>query len=188
MQQSINTKNPQKIPHYNRSEVYKLTCKTCNMSYIWQNIRDLTQKYREHIRYIRNNDPQSAYSQHILRNQHEYGTITDTMTSLKPIHKTSMLILYEQLFIQTFQHSGNLITDQIRDEQNPLFQLAIDTGLTSQLFHNSTNSKKRSNGSRPGYEKTTFIWSQWCYFRSILISKSGMHTIVLTDFSYCIFR
>jgi len=179
MQQSINTKNPQKIPDYNRSGVYKLTCKTCNMSYIGQNIRDLTQRYREHIRYIRINDPQSAYSQHILRNQYEYGTITDTMTSLKPIHKTSMLILYEQLFIQTFQHSGSLITDQIRGEQNPLFQLAIDTGLTSQLFHNkwiptvrytwiSCNSSTRADGSRPGYVKTIFIWSQWCYSRSIL--------------------
>jgi hypothetical protein len=106
------------------------------MSYIGQTIRDLTQRSREHIRYIRNNDTQSAHAQHILRNQHEYGTITDTMTLLKPIHKTSMLIPYEQLFIQTFQHSGNLITEQSRGEQNPLFQLAIDTGLTSQLFHN----------------------------------------------------
>jgi len=58
------------------------------MSYIGQTSRDLTQRYREHIRYIRNNDPQSAYTQHIPRNQHEYGTFTDTMTLHKPIHKT----------------------------------------------------------------------------------------------------
>jgi hypothetical protein len=42
-----------------------------------------------------------------------------------------MLILYEQLFIQTFHHNGNLIMEQGTDEQNPLFQLAIDTKLTS---------------------------------------------------------
>ena len=90
----------------------------------------------KNIRYIRNNDPQSTYTQHILRNQHEYGTITDTMTLLKPIDKTSLLIAYEQLFIQTYQHNGILITEQNRGEKNPLFQLAIDTGLTSQLFHN----------------------------------------------------
>jgi len=58
------------------------------MSYIGQTSTDLTERYCEHIRYIRNNNPQSAYAQPILRNQHEYGTITDTVTSLKPIHKT----------------------------------------------------------------------------------------------------
>jgi hypothetical protein len=48
-----------------------------------------------------NNDPQSPYAQHILQNLHEYGSITDTISLLKPIHKTSLLIPYEQLFIQT---------------------------------------------------------------------------------------
>jgi len=76
------------------------------------------------------------YAQHILRNQHECGTITDTMTLLKPIHKTSLLIPYEQLFIQTYQYNGTLITEQNRGEQNFLFQLAIDTSLTTQPFHN----------------------------------------------------
>jgi len=57
--------------------------------------------------------------------------ITDTMSIPKPIHKTSMLIPYEQLFIQTFHHIGNLITEQGTGEQNPLFQLAIYTMLTS---------------------------------------------------------
>jgi hypothetical protein len=55
---------------------------------------------------------QYAYAQHILQNLQEYGSITDTMSLLKPTHKTSMLISYEQLFIQTFYHNGNLITEQ----------------------------------------------------------------------------
>jgi len=42
-----------------------------------------------------------------------------------------MLTPYEQLFIQTFQHNRNLITERGTDEHNPLFQLAIDTVLTS---------------------------------------------------------
>jgi len=75
-------------------------------------------------------------AQQILRNQHEYGTITDTMTLLKPIHKTSLLIPYEQIFIQAYQYNGTLITEQNRGDQSPLFQLAIDTVLTSQLLHN----------------------------------------------------
>ena len=53
------------------------------------------------------------------------------MSLLKPIYQTSMLIPYEQLFIQTFHHNGNLIMEQGTGEQNPLFQLAIDTMLMS---------------------------------------------------------
>jgi len=68
---------------------------------------------------------------HMLQSLHEYGSITDTISLLKPIHKTSMLIPYEQLFIQTFHHNGNLITEEGTGEQNPLLQLAIDTMLTS---------------------------------------------------------
>jgi len=49
IQQSIKPKNPEKIPDYNRCGVYKLTCNTCNMSYIGQTGGDLTQRYREHI-------------------------------------------------------------------------------------------------------------------------------------------
>ena len=67
--------------------------------------------------------PQSAYAQHILQNLHEYGSITGTMSLLKRIHKSSVLIPYEQLFIQTFHHNGNLITEQGTGEQTPLFQL-----------------------------------------------------------------
>jgi len=120
-----------------------------------------------------------SYAQHILRNQCEYGTITDTMTLLKPIEKTSVLIPYEQLFIQTFKHNGNLITEQSRGKQNPLFQLAINTSFTSQLFHNrwiptvrytriSSNSVTRAGGSTPRYVKTIFICSLWCHSQSIL--------------------
>ena len=101
----------------------------CTFENILYQIRE--QRYREHIPYIRNNDPQPAYAQYILQNQHEYGSITDTMTLLKPIHKMSMLTPYEQLFIRTFHHNGNLIMKQGTGEQTPLFQLAMDTVLTS---------------------------------------------------------
>jgi hypothetical protein len=71
-----------------------------------------------------NNDPLSAY---ILRNIHEYGTLTDTMSLLKYRHNLTKLIPYEQLFIQTFHHHGNLISEQSASEPNPLFQLTLDT-------------------------------------------------------------
>ena len=57
--------------------------------------------------------------------------MVDTMTLLKPTYKISMLTLYEQLFIQTFRHNDRLVAEQGSGEQNPLYQLAIDTGLIS---------------------------------------------------------
>jgi hypothetical protein len=86
---------------------------------------------QEHTRYIKNNDPQSAYAQHILQNVHKYGTITDTMSLLKPLYNTAMLMPYEQFFIQTFHHNGKLIPEQCSREPNPLLQLAIDASPTS---------------------------------------------------------
>jgi len=158
------------------------------MLYIRQTTRGLTQRYREHIRYIRNHDHQPKYAQHILRNQHKYRTITDTMTFLKPINKTSLLIPYEQLFIQTYQYNGTLIIEQNRGEQNPPFQLAIDTVLTSQLFHNkwistirytwiSSNSTTRANGSRSLYVNIILLISILLFPKYFMITNSGIHTI-----------
>jgi hypothetical protein len=88
------------------------SAKPANKAYIGQTNRNLSIRYSEHIKYIKNNDPQSAYAQHILRKIHEYGTLADNMTHLKNIHNPTKLIPYEQLFIQTFHHYGNLISEQ----------------------------------------------------------------------------
>jgi len=62
------------------------------------------------------------------------------MTLLKPIIKVTMLTPYEQLFIHTFHHNGDLITEQGTGEHNPLFQLVIDTGHTSTTFPKPINT------------------------------------------------
>jgi len=144
IQQYAKPKMLNKNQDHNMSGIYKLTCNTCKMSYIGQTSRNLNQRYREHIHYIRNNDPQSACAQHILQNLHKYRSLTDTMSPLKPIHKMSMLIPYEYLFIHTFHYNGNLITEQGRGEQNPLFQLAINTMLMS-----ATTSKQKQISTPP---------------------------------------
>jgi len=43
------------------------------------------ERYQEHIRYVKYNDPQSAFAQHILNNQHEHGTINKIIKLLKPL-------------------------------------------------------------------------------------------------------
>ena len=53
-------------------------CNTCNNVYVRQLGRSINVRHREHIRYIRTNNPLSTYALHILQNRHEYGTIADT--------------------------------------------------------------------------------------------------------------
>jgi len=112
---------------YDRSGIYKLTCMTCNKAYVGQTSRNLRQRYKEHARYIKNSNPQSAYALHILNNQHKYGPMEKTMTLLKPVKNTSLLAPYEQFFIQAFHKSGRLVSEQNPGEPNPLLQMAINT-------------------------------------------------------------
>jgi len=130
LQKLIKPKFQDTTQEHNKSGIYKMICKTCNKAYIGQTSRNLIIRYREHIHYIKNNDPQSAYALHILQNRHEYGPLKDTMTLLKPIHKSSMLIPYKQLLIQTFHQNGTLIPEQNCSKQNPLFLLATEHSFT----------------------------------------------------------
>jgi len=104
--QILRPKTTNNTPVYNKSGIYKLTCKICQHVYVGQTSRNLKQRYQEHIRYIRNSDPQSAFAQHILNNQHEYGTIEEIMKLLKPTNHTSMRIRYELFFIQSHHQHG----------------------------------------------------------------------------------
>ena len=72
-------------------------------------------QFQEHIRYIRNNNPQSAYALHILQKQHEYGQMNSIMTLLKSLNNPSLLIPFEQYYIQFLHRKGKLIP-----EQNPV--------------------------------------------------------------------
>ena len=86
---------------------------------------------REHIRYIKQNDPQWAYALHILNNNHEFGPINTTVSLLKQITKTSLLLPYEQYYIQSHYYHKKLIPEQNTGENNPLCQLIFNPGITS---------------------------------------------------------
>ena len=94
-------KTPPLTP-YDRSGIYWLTCNTCKQSYVCQTSRSLRLHFQEHTRYIKYNNLQSAYAQHILHNQHEYGSMGQIMTLLKSLNNTSLLTPYEQYFIHSF--------------------------------------------------------------------------------------
>ena len=118
-------------PYYNRSGLYKLTCNICKLTYVGQTSRSLKLHFQEHIWYISYNNPQSAYTQHILHNGHEYGPIDHSMTILKPLNDTTLLTPYEQYFIQTLHQERQLKPEQFAGEKTPFFSLPL-TPPTSQ--------------------------------------------------------
>jgi hypothetical protein len=87
-------------------------------------------RYQEHIRYIENNNPQSAYAMHILNNRHEYGPMHNTLELLYQINKTKFLIPYEQLYIQSYHHHKQLILEQNSGEYNQMYQLVYGQQVT----------------------------------------------------------
>jgi hypothetical protein len=112
-----------------------LTWKTCNLSYVGQTSRNLKTHFQEHIRYIKTNNPQSAYAQHILHSWHEYGTIAETMTLIKPIQNESMLLPFEQFHIQSLHQTGKLIPEQWPEP-------SFSTGLQSPTAYTQNRASK----------------------------------------------
>jgi len=52
--------------------------------------------------------------------------MNSTMTLLKSLNNPTLLLPYEQYYIQSLQHEGKLILEQSPGETNPLFQTVIN--------------------------------------------------------------
>jgi hypothetical protein len=105
----------------NLAGIYRLRCKK---SYVEQTGCDVTTRYKEHIRYIKNSNAVSASSMHILNNRHEWGTQAATLRLLKQCQKGSAMNIWESLYIQAYGHCNILVAEQNSADQNPLFNLA----------------------------------------------------------------
>ena len=130
-QQYLKQKKHTPTTEYEKSGIYKIACNTCHKAYVGQTSRSLKARYQEHTRYIKNNDPKSAYALHILNNRHEYGKINDTMSLLKPINEPQLLLPFEQMYMQALNHNNELIPEQQPNESNPLFELIQNKHITS---------------------------------------------------------
>jgi len=118
-----------KNPHnqQNLSRIYSLKCNTCNKKYVGQTGRDTDTRYKEHIRYIRTNNPQSAYATHILQNRHEYGPKNETLKLLKACNKGTQMNCWETMYMQQLYQREILIAEQQVCELNPLYSCICDT-------------------------------------------------------------
>jgi hypothetical protein len=113
----------QKADNRNPSGIYAIKYNTCNKNYVGQSGRHITTRHKEHIRYIKTNNPASAYATHIL-NIHEYGTANDTLKLIQPYRKSKKMNHWENKYIQIYRHHNLLITEQQINEPNPLYELA----------------------------------------------------------------
>jgi hypothetical protein len=92
--------------------------------YVGQSGREIGTRYKEHIRYICNNNPASAYSQHILDQNHEFGPATETLQLLKHCQKEKFMNCWETFFIQKLSQTTGLIIEQNTQEPNPLYTVS----------------------------------------------------------------
>ena len=95
----------------------------------WTDSQIIRKRHKEHTRYIKTNNPISAYTLHILNNKHEYGNIEQTIELLKSCNKGVKINCWESFFINVLQKQNLLIKEQKVTVPNPLFELAQDVTL-----------------------------------------------------------
>jgi hypothetical protein len=94
------------------------------MNYVGQSGRPVTTRHKEHIRYIKNNNPASAYAVQILNSRHEYGTTENTLQLIKPCRKISKINNWENMYNKIYRQYSKLIEEEQVNEPNPLFEYA----------------------------------------------------------------
>jgi hypothetical protein len=124
---SSNTIHQQLSPKLNNAKsigIYQLKCNTCKNIYIGQVGKSITTRHKEHLRYIKNNNPTDAYVMHILNNRNEFGPAEQNLKLLKPCTKRTRMDCWKALFVHMHQKHNILIPEQRVIDSNPLFDLA----------------------------------------------------------------
>jgi hypothetical protein len=114
----------QKLNNANPSGIYQLKCNTYQNAYVGQSGRSITTRHKEHLRYIKNNNPTSAYAMHILDNRHEFSPAEETLKLLKPCIKGTRMNCWEALYMHLHHRHNILISKQQVTYSNQLFDLA----------------------------------------------------------------
>jgi hypothetical protein len=123
--------NGYKTNKYEKSGIYKLTCQSCQKTYIGQTGRNLKTRYKEHIRNIRLNKDESAFAQHILNRRHQYGPIEDVMEIIEQARKGRLMNVKENYHIYESERRKTLMEEQQKNKkennQSSLFEIVIET-------------------------------------------------------------
>lgn len=71
----------------------------------------LSLRYLEHLQYIRNNNPHSAYDMLILNQEHQFGTKQDTVDLTMTTRRRTDLNYWESEYIKKFKQQNLLIEE-----------------------------------------------------------------------------
>jgi len=93
------------------------------------------------------------------------------MTLFKPLNNTTMLIPYEQFFIQSLHQEGQLIPEQYPSEQNLLLQLAADPSYTPQGETSQATSLTLNTESTPLHPGPP----TYCNIKYVLSNMFNLH-------------
>jgi hypothetical protein len=104
--------------------------------YIGQTGRNLTTRYKELIRKVRLNKDKSAFAQHILNKQHQYGPMTIIIELIEKAKKGGIMII-KDYHIYHFNKFNKLIEEQKHTKesknQRNIFNLIIQHQNTPTL-------------------------------------------------------
>jgi hypothetical protein len=104
-----------------------LQCNECPKRYIGQTGRTFEIRYKEHIRDIENNEPNSKYAQHILDTTHEYGQIQKIVKPLYIGNRGPLPDTYERLHIYESTKQKIQLNNNFTDIHNPIYDGIIKT-------------------------------------------------------------
>jgi hypothetical protein len=110
--------------------MYQLQFTECPIRYVGQTGRTFEIRYKEHIRDIKNNEPNSKYAQHILGTTHEYWTIQKIMKPLYIGKKGPLLEKYEKFHIYEITKQTLQLNDNFTDIHNPTYDEITTTYKT----------------------------------------------------------
>ena len=172
-----------KVNNPNLSVIYQIKCNTCNRAVIGQSGRPITTRDREHLRYIRNNNPTSAYAIHILDNRNEFCPAEETLQLLKPCTKDNRMNCWESLFIHIYHKHNILIGEKQAIDTNPLFKLAsVPVTLCTSR---STVYAFTVHNTHTTQSKSYFILFILCPFIKIInILHSIIHFYILCTYRF----
>jgi hypothetical protein len=96
----VRTTPQARIPDHGKKWSIQNNKQHMKKAYVGQASRSLSSRFQEHTCCIKTKDAHSAYTLHIRNCRHECGNINDTITLLKQINEPTLLLPYEQIYIQ----------------------------------------------------------------------------------------
>jgi hypothetical protein len=111
------------------SGIHELRYATYKCSYVGQTSLNLKHTHQEHLRYIKHNDPQLAYSSYILNNVREYGRVDNIMSLVKQANIQRLTNEFLRTILYSVTLLSYLFAEQNAGTQNAMYQIVFDLQL-----------------------------------------------------------